>query len=79
MSNVVLQAAGKRYVLRKKPPGRVLASAHAVEREFLVLEALGGTKVPVPIARALCSNPAVLGTPFYIMDHVQVPPPSYYL
>jgi len=73
----VLQAAGKRYVLRKKPPGKVLASAHAVEREFRVLEALGGTEVPVPVARALCTNPAVLGTPFYVMDHVEVHHPSH--
>lgn len=74
---VVLQAAGKRYVLRKKPPGKVLASAHAVEREFRVLDALGGTEVPVPVARALCTNPAVLGTPFYVMDHVEVLPSSH--
>ena len=65
-------------MLRKKPLGKVLASAHAVEREFQVLEALAATAVPVPIARSLCRDPAVLGTPFYVMDHVQVqllPPP----
>ena len=67
-----MQAAGMRYVLRKKPPGKVLASAHAVEREFQVLEALAETAVPVPIARSLCRDSAVLGTPFYVMDHVQV-------
>ena len=61
--------------MRKKPPGKVLASAHAVEREFQVLEALAETAVPVPIARSLCRDSAVLGTPFYVMDHVQVQPP----
>lgn len=43
-----LQAGGATYVLRKKPPGRVLPSAHAVEREYRVLAALQGTPVPVP-------------------------------
>lgn len=59
-------------MLRKKPPGKVLASAHAVEREFLVLEALARTALPVPAARTLCTDAAVLGTPFYVMDHVEV-------
>ena len=59
-------------MLRKKPPGRVLASAHAVEREFQVLAALQATPVPVPAALCLCSDAAVLGTPFYVMGHVQV-------
>lgn len=59
-------------MLRKKPPGKVLASAHAVEREFQVLAALKDTPVPVPKALCLCQNPAVIGTPFYIMEHVQV-------
>lgn len=60
-------------MLRKKPPGQVLASAHAVDREYRVLEALGQTPVPVPTARALCTDETVLGTPFYVMDHIQVP------
>ena len=67
-----MQAGGSRYVLRKKPPGRVLASAHAVEREFQVLAALQATPVPVPAALCLCSDASVLGTPFYVMGHVQV-------
>lgn len=66
------QAGGVQYVLRKKPPGQVLASAHAVEREFQVLAALKDTPVPVPKALCLCQDPAVIGTPFYIMEHVQV-------
>ena len=67
-----LQAANAKYVLRKKPPGRVLASAHAVEREFRVLAALRETPVPVPAALCLCEDASVLGTPFYVMAHVQV-------
>ena len=67
----ISQVAGRRYVLRKKPPGKVLASAHAVDREFRVMQALGQTDVPVPTARALCTDEAVLGTPFYVMDHVK--------
>ena len=67
-----LQAANAQYVLRKKPPGRVLASAHAVEREFRVLAALRNAPVPVPAALCLCENASVLGTPFYVMAHVQV-------
>ena len=67
-----LQAANAKYVLRKKPPGRVLASAHAVEREFRVMAALRNTGVPVPAALCLCEDVSVLGTPFYVMAHVQV-------
>lgn len=59
------------YVLRKKPPGKILASAHAVEREFAVQRALGAARaVPVPEMLALCEDPAVLGTPFYLMTFV---------
>ncbi len=60
----------KRYVLRKKPPGKLLPSAHMVEREFQVINALGQTDVPVPAARLLCEDPEVIGTAFYVMDHV---------
>ena len=66
------QAGNRRYVLRKKPPGKVLASAHAVEREFVILSALANTDVPVPVPRALCTDSNVIGTAFYVMDHVQV-------
>lgn len=67
-----------RLVLRKKPPGKVLASAHAVDREYRVLQALsatataggvnGGARVPVPRPVALCDDASVLGTPFYLME-----------
>jgi aminoglycoside phosphotransferase (APT) family kinase protein len=63
-------ANNRRYVLRKKPPGAILPSAHAVEREFAVMHALGPTGVPVPIMRILCEDPAIIGTPFYIMDYI---------
>lgn len=58
------------YVLRKKPPGRLLPSAHAVEREYRVIRALAGSAVPVPEALFLCEDASVLGTPFFVMRHV---------
>ncbi|XP_020225847.1 probable acyl-CoA dehydrogenase IBR3 [Cajanus cajan] len=62
----------KRYVLRKKPPGKLLASAHAVDREFQVLQALGAhTDVPVPKVFCLCNDPSVIGTAFYIMEYLE--------
>ncbi|XVF28283.1 hypothetical protein REPUB_Repub15cG0016500 [Reevesia pubescens] len=62
----------KRYVLRKKPPGKLLPSAHAVEREFQVLKALGdNTEVPVPKVFCLCNDPNVIGTAFYIMEYLE--------
>ncbi|MBZ0120637.1 MAG: phosphotransferase [Sandaracinaceae bacterium] len=59
------------YVLRKKPPGALLPSAHAVEREHRVLAALQHTNVPVARVYALCEDSSVLGTPFYVMEHVR--------
>ncbi|KAH8205687.1 hypothetical protein TruAng_000181 [Truncatella angustata] len=60
---------GQRYVLRKKPPGRLLSrTAHQVEREYRVIAALGSTDVPVPRAYCLCEDDSVLGTPFYVME-----------
>jgi aminoglycoside phosphotransferase (APT) family kinase protein len=66
----LLSAGAARYVMRRKPPGKLLPSAHAVEREFRVISALAGTGVPVPRAHALCEDPEVVGTPFYIMEYV---------
>lgn len=64
-----LVTAGEgRYVLRKKPPGQLLASAHQVDREHRIMKALEGTGVPVPHMRALCEDPEVIGTAFYVMD-----------
>src|SRR5512134_275128 len=67
----LLITPAKRYVLRRKPPGQLLASAHAVDREFKVISALGRhTDVPVPHAHVLCTDETVIGTWFYVMDHV---------
>lgn len=74
MSNptfILTDGAQQRYVLRKKPPGKLLPSAHAVDREFRVIAALRQTDVPVAKARILCEDPAVIGTAFYIMDFVE--------
>jgi len=62
---------GRRYALRKKPPGKLLPSAHAVDREYKVIRAL--SKVGFPVARpyALCEDDSVIGTAFYVMDCVE--------
>lgn len=57
-------------VLRRKPPGKLLRSAHAVEREYRVLAALETTRVPVPHVRHLCTDDTVIGSWFYVMDYV---------
>jgi len=58
------------YVLRRKPPGVLLPSAHAVDREFRVLRGLQGTAVPVPPVFALCEDDGVIGSAFYVMGYV---------
>lgn len=58
------------YVLRKKPPGKLLPRAHEVEREYRVMRALEGSDVPVPRARLLVEDASVIGTPFFVMDNV---------
>ena len=65
-----VQTEAGAYVLRKKPPGKLLPSAHAVEREYRVLSALQDSGVPVPRTRLLCEDPSIIGTPFFVMDHV---------
>jgi aminoglycoside phosphotransferase (APT) family kinase protein len=67
----LLTAGGKQYVLRRKPPGTLLPSAHAVDREYKVISALAGTDVPVAKTYALCEDESVIGSMFYIMDYVQ--------
>jgi len=67
----LLEADGRRYVLRKKPPGKLLASAHQVDREYRVMRALADSDVPVPAALALCEDDGVIGAAFYIMDFVE--------
>src|SRR5712692_4992529 len=64
-------AGGKRYVLRRKPPGKLLPSAHAVDREYRVITALHGSDVPVAKTYWLCEDDAVIGTAFYIMDYIE--------
>jgi aminoglycoside phosphotransferase (APT) family kinase protein len=64
-----LWTPGAEYVLRKKPPGTLAASAHAIDREFRVLTALAASEVPVPRARVYCEDADVIGTPFYVMDY----------
>uniref|UniRef100_K3WCI5 Acyl-CoA dehydrogenase n=1 Tax=Globisporangium ultimum (strain ATCC 200006 / CBS 805.95 / DAOM BR144) TaxID=431595 RepID=K3WCI5_GLOUD len=68
---IKMQQSGAKWVLRKKPHGDILPSAHAVEREFRVLKALEYTEVPVPKPVLLCENAAVIGTPFYLMEYVE--------
>jgi aminoglycoside phosphotransferase (APT) family kinase protein len=63
-----LDAASGPYVLRRKPPGPLLPSAHAVDREFRVMRALQQSAVPVPRVYALCEDDAVIGSAFYIME-----------
>ena len=65
-----LHAGGQSYVLRRKPPGQLLKSAHAVDREYRVITALADTDVPVPKTYCLCEDEDVIGTAFYIMDCV---------
>ena len=65
-----LDAGGKSYVLRRKPPGKLLPSAHAVDREFRVMRALAGTAVPVARCHCLCTDETVIGSMFYVMDFV---------
>jgi len=67
----IVDAGSRRYVLRRKPAGVLLPSAHAIDREFRVLRALEGSDVPVPRARVLCEDAAVIGAPFYLMDFAE--------
>lgn len=65
----MLQLDGSpRMVLRKQPPGRLLASAHAVDREYRALCALSKTAFPVPRPLCLCTDSSVIGTQFYVME-----------
>ena len=64
-----LIAASGTYVLRRQPPGKLLKSAHAVDREYRVIKALAGSEVPVPAVYALCDSADLLGSMFYVMEH----------
>ena len=67
----LLKTPARNYVLRRKPPGVLLKSAHAVDREFRVQSALLNTDVPVGKMHLLCQDASVIGSDFYIMEHVQ--------
>src|SRR5688572_22772701 len=58
-------------VLRKQPPGKLLPSAHAVDREFRILSALHPTGFPVPTPVTFCEDASVIGTPFYVMERMR--------
>lgn len=66
----LLSSPSGSYVLRRKPPGQLLKSAHAVDREFRVQRALAGSDVPVARMHVLCEDDSVIGSMFYVMDHV---------
>lgn len=66
----LITAPDQQYVLRKQPPGKLLPSAHAIDREYRVQAALEDTPVPVVPMAVLCEDPAIIGTPFYVMDYV---------
>src|ERR1043165_9972245 len=65
-----LVTPGRAYVLRRKPPGKLLPGAHAVDREYRVITALGAEGFPVARSYGLCLDEAVIGTPFYVMEMV---------
>lgn len=67
----LIETPGGRFVLRRKPPGKLLKSAHMIEREFRVLKAVEGVNFPAPRALALCEDDSVIGTAFYLMAHVE--------
>jgi aminoglycoside phosphotransferase (APT) family kinase protein len=65
-----LHTTAGEYVLRKKPPGKLLPRAHEVDREHRVMAALADTGVPVPRMRLLCRDESIIGTAFFVMDYV---------
>lgn len=67
----LLRTPAQTYVLRKKPAGTLLATAHMVEREYRVMTALAPTDVPVPRTYVLCEDTSVIGTPFFVMAYLQ--------
>jgi aminoglycoside phosphotransferase (APT) family kinase protein len=67
----VLHTPGRDYVLRRKPPGILLKGAHAVDREYRLIDALHPTGFPVPRPYGLCLDEAVIGTIFYVMEKVE--------
>ena len=66
-----LSTGDRHFVLRKKPPGQLIASAHAIDREYRVMKALQGSSVPVPRMFAYCEDESIVGTPFYLMEFLE--------
>jgi aminoglycoside phosphotransferase (APT) family kinase protein len=66
----LIEASGQRYVLRKKPPGTLLPSAHQIDREYRIQSALAATAVPVAPMLHYCDDETIIGTSFYLMAHV---------
>ena len=66
----LLEANHRKWVLRRKPPGPLLPSAHQVDREYRVMKALEGSEVPVPKMRLLCQDESIIGAVFFVMDHI---------
>ena len=67
----IISESGNELILRKKPPGKLLPSAHAVEREYKIQKALMNSYVPCPKMFALCEDSRIIGTPFYIMEFIK--------
>jgi len=67
----LLRCRDRRFVLRMKPSGPVLKSAHAIDREYRVMQALAGSRVPVPAVYLYCGDESVIGSPFYLMEYVE--------
>ena len=67
----LIDAGGHRYILRRKPPGALVASAHDIEREYRVITAMSGTAVPVPRTYLYCHDADVIGSEFYVADYVE--------
>jgi len=72
----LIESGSKAYVLRKKPSGELLPSAHAVDREYRVISALADSDVPVARAYLLCEDDSIIGQMFYVMDYVTGRVPS---
>ena len=67
----LIKSVNKNYVLRRKPPGNLLKSAHAVDREYKIIKALKKVHFPVPETHILCTDESVIGTIFYVMEFLQ--------
>jgi aminoglycoside phosphotransferase (APT) family kinase protein len=67
----LLESPSGKYVMRRKPPGKLLKSAHAVDREFTVISALYAADFPVPRPHVLCKDEEIVGTMFFIMEYVE--------